>query len=258
MTLGEIAKRERVSGNRVQVAGLLRTIRRQLIRKVRQVGVIATVNHAAATLGIEFRRWVSGARDADDPFDCKYGTDTAVIVRVGGLDIPDGKLKHANRYEAVMPGVFDVMIRELGLAHEKFFFVDIGSGKGRALLLASRFPFEGIVGIEFSERLTRIALDNIRIFKDERQKCRSIHVICEDALSYELPPGKAVLYFYNPFDETVMRAVAAKVEQSLRKCPRKLYVVYHRPVHRAVWDGAAGFRLLCTAEQYVLYESMAE
>jgi hypothetical protein len=41
-------------------------------------------------------------------------------VRVGGLDIPDGKLEHTNRYEAVLPGVFDAMIRELGIAYEKF------------------------------------------------------------------------------------------------------------------------------------------
>jgi SAM-dependent methyltransferase len=253
VTLGEIA-----SGNRVQPAGLLRMFRRQLIREVRRVGVAGCVKHAAAILGRELRERVSGARGADDRFDRTYGTDTAVIVRVGGLDIPDGKLEHTNRYEAVMPGVFDAMIRELGLVHEKFFFVDIGSGKGRALLLASLFPFEGILGIEISDRLTRIARHNIRIFNHDRQKCRSIHVICEDALSYELPPEKVVLYFYNPFDETVMRAMAARVEQSLRKCPRKVYVIYHRPVHRAVWDGAPGFRLLRTNEQYVLYESMAE
>jgi hypothetical protein len=162
MTLGELAEREMVSGNRVQPAGLLRTLRRQLIREVQRAGVIGNVKHA----------------DADDPFDCSYGTDTAVIVRVGGLAIPDGKPEHTNPYEAVMPGVVDAMIRELGIAYEKFFFEDIGAGKGRALLLASRFPFEGVLSIELSERLTLMALDNIRIFKDERQKCRSIHAIC--------------------------------------------------------------------------------
>jgi hypothetical protein len=178
MTLGELAEREMVSGNRVQPAGLLRTLRRQLIREVQRAGVIGNVKHAAATQCRELRKRVFGARDADDPFDCSYGTDTAVIVRVGGLDIPDGKPEHTNPYEAVMPGVVDAMIRELGIAYEKFFFEDIGAGKGRALLLASRFPFEGVLSIELSERLTLMALDNIRIFKDERQKCRSIHAIC--------------------------------------------------------------------------------
>jgi len=229
-----------------------------LVREVRQAGMAGAVKHAAATLGRELRKRVSGTRDADDPFDRTYRTDTAAIVRVGGLDIPDGRLEHTNRYEAVMPGVFDVMIRELSLARGEFLFVDIGSGKGRALLLASRYPFKGILGIEISERLTHIARENIRIFKDEQQNCRIIQAICEDALSYELPPEKMVLYFYNPFGETVMRAVALKVEQSLRRCPRKVYVVYHRPVHRAVWDGTPGFRLLRSAEQYVLYEGVAE
>jgi hypothetical protein len=49
---------------------------------------------------------------------------------VGGLDIPDGKPERTNPYEAVMPGVVDAMIRELGIAYEKFLFEDIGSGKG--------------------------------------------------------------------------------------------------------------------------------
>jgi hypothetical protein len=58
MTLGELAEREMVSGNRVQPAGLLRTLRRQLIREVQRASVIGNVKHAAATQCRELRKRV--------------------------------------------------------------------------------------------------------------------------------------------------------------------------------------------------------
>src|SRR4051812_17382934 len=106
MTLGENAFR-----NRGKFAGLFRMFWRQLIREVRRAGVAGSVKHATSILGTELRKWVCGTLGSDDRFDRTYGTDTAVIVRVGRLDIPDGKLEHTNRYEAVMPGAFDSMIR---------------------------------------------------------------------------------------------------------------------------------------------------
>jgi hypothetical protein len=73
MTLGGLAEREMVLGNRVQPAGLLRTLRRQLIREVQRAGVIGNVKDAAATQCRELRKRVYGAQDADDPLTARIG-----------------------------------------------------------------------------------------------------------------------------------------------------------------------------------------
>jgi SAM-dependent methyltransferase len=226
------------------------TLRRDIVRKVRQVGVLETLKHGVQKL---IRKEVASA----DPFDAEYGTDTARIVSVGALDIPNEKLEHSNRYEAVVPEAFAGIMRDVPVAHEDYIFIDVGSGKGRALLLAARFPFRTIIGVEISASLTEIALSNIRIFKDGAQKCRDIRAVCTDGGGYEMPAEKTVLYLNNPFDDQVMRPFVSNVEKSLQQSPRKVFVVYQRPLHRFLWDQSKAFRLIKTTERYVIYESLA-
>lgn len=40
-------------------------------------------------------------------------------------------------------------------------FLDYGSGKGRALIMAAQYPFRRILGVEFSPQLSLIASQNI-------------------------------------------------------------------------------------------------
>jgi hypothetical protein len=231
-------------------------LRRDIVRKVRQVGVLQTLQHGVRKLvrglSADFTRRGLPA----DPFDCKYGTDTTQIISVGALDIPEEKLAHSNRYEAVVREAFDAIVRDLAIDHGRFVFIDIGSGKGRALLLASCFPFQEIIGVEISATLTRIAEDNIRIFKDDEQRCHSIRTVCCDGGSFELPLVDAVLYLNNPFDDKVMQPLLSRIERSLAAYPRKLLVVYQRPLHRVLWDRSPAFRLIAERDRYVAYESV--
>jgi SAM-dependent methyltransferase len=190
-----------------------------------------------------------------DWFDSTYGTDTALIVRVGALDITSDKLEHTNRYEAVVPQVFDAMVRDLAVNYRDFVFIDVGCGKGRGLLLASRYAFKRVIGVEISRNLTERALENIHKFKPDNQQCNQIEVVCNDALNYDIPCERGFIYFYNPFDEQIMAAVLRRIEQSLQRWPRKIYAIYHRPMHRKVWDESSEFQLIRTAETYLIYES---
>jgi SAM-dependent methyltransferase len=222
---------------------------------MRQVGFVRALQHGTARLIRGIRRIRSPSQAESDPFDLKYGTDTAQKVGAGALDIPDAKLEDANAYQAVSSDVFFAMMEELRIQYERFVFIDLGSGKGRALLLASRFPFKEIIGVELSAFLTGIAINNLRIFKDEHQKCHKLRAMCLDATSYELPPEMAVLFLYNPFGENVMRSVVSNVECSLRSCPRKVYVLYDWPLHQVVWDRSTAFQIVKTSERYRVYES---
>ena len=230
-------------------------LRRTVVRKVRQIGVAGALRHGIEKLLRDLRKAFVFKGLSPDPFDSRYGTDTALIVSVGALDIASNKVEHSNRYEAVAPEAFHAIMRDLPIAHEEFIFIDIGAGKGRALLLAAKFPFQQIVGVDISERLTQIALNNIRLFSDETQQCHEIRVICKDAASYELPLSKTVLYLYNPFDEHVMKTVLTNIERSLNACPRKIYVAYQQYLHRSLWDRSDYFQLIKKTDTCLLYET---
>lgn len=235
--------------------GWLDVLRRDTLRKVQQIGVPQTLIHGVRKLLRVFKENISPKKLDADSFDKKYGTDTAQIISVGALDIPDQQLEHSNRYEAVVPEAFNAILDDLPVVHANYVFVDIGSGKGRALLLASRLPFKEIVGVEISAALTDIAIGNISIFKDADQRCRNIHPVCMDGTIYEPPSGDTILYLNNPFDGEVMRSLMINVEKSLHAAPRKIFVIYQRPLHRAVWDASAAFRRIRSTERYIVYES---
>jgi SAM-dependent methyltransferase len=139
------------------------------------------------------------------------------------------------------------------IEHRDFVFVDLGSGKGRTLLLASEWPFKKVVGVEFSVDLHRIAEDNIRKLQVRSGRCRDVVSVCMDATDYRLPVDPAVLYFYHPFQADVMTRVVEHIERSLRECPRELYILYYNPVCARIFDKSPAFRRIRTASAYLVY-----
>src|SRR5437762_2622510 len=83
-----------------------------------------------------------------DEFDEIYNVTTE------GLD--------ANNYGAVRASAFNEIMEATSSWHEKQWFIDIGSGKGRALLLAALRPFQKIIGIEIKYDFCKIAKENIQ------------------------------------------------------------------------------------------------
>ena len=108
-------------------------------------------------------------------------------------------------------------------------FIDFGSGKGRALLLASEFPFKRVVGVEFSPELHATAVDNIRKYRTQRQHCNAVDSVCMDFVDFHLPPEPSVLFFFDPCAETVFEIVLNNIERSIHEHPREIYIVYVAP-----------------------------
>src|SRR5271166_1913671 len=52
-----------------------------------------------------------------------------------------------------------------------FVFIDLGSGKGRTLLIASDYPFRRIVGVDLLPELHQAAEENLSKYRSESQKC---------------------------------------------------------------------------------------
>ncbi len=160
--------------------------------------------------------------------DLRFDESHHVITE--GISQPE--VEHAVQYAPVQPARFRAAMRRLPIDPHKFTFIDIGSGKGRALILAREFGFRRVLGIEVSEKLCEIA----------RSNAPEAEVRCVNALDFEPPPEDSVIHMFNPFRDPVMSMFAARIEESLETPPpHKVWVVYHRPFFAAAFEQSRVF-----------------
>lgn len=228
--------------------------RQELASKTRELGFLGVIRHVTRKIVRGLRSRFAGTGSAD-VFDAKYGTDTAKTVGVWALDIPRNKLEHAHRYETIDPERLVDNFRAIEISHQDFVFIDFGSGKGRTLLLASLFPFKEIIGVELSAVLCNVANRNIAIYKEASQKCHKVRSLCMDVTDFQLPTANILLYLFNPFDEHVMAKVVAMMEQFVRHSSNQVYVLYHHPAHKSVWDKSDIFEEITAKNWFAVYKS---
>jgi len=212
----------------------------------------AGLNARRSTLGAR----VSGPR-AGRRFDADNGVTTEALVFLGDLD-PEAigeNLAHATHYEPTPVGDFAALLAHVPFALQSATFVDIGSGMGRALLLAAQYPFRQIVGIEISPALHEIACENVAKVRSAPLACRDIRPVRADAARYTFPRGALVVYLYNPFDGEVLAVV---IERLTRRLAREVALIYHTPVERATIEAHPDFELIGEESCGVVYRLSAK
>jgi len=164
-------------------------------------------------------------------FDRRFGVDTVGQIHQTELDGIGPNQLHAGPYGASDPKSFMNAMQFLSIDYRQYIFVDFGSGKGRAILMATEFPFKKIIGVEFSRELHEIALANLERFRGHITKCADVEPLWMDAVDYVLPEENLVCYFCNPFNAFLMGRVLANIRGSLIQAPRDIYLVYYNPLH---------------------------
>ncbi len=178
-----------------------------------------------------------GGWDRLHPFDRAHGTNTSGIVSANELQAAGDHeaLAHVTVYGGSQPSVLRQALSRIPRP-ETSIFIDLGCGKGRPLLVASEFPFRGIVGVELSADLARSAEANAAIIAARFPGRTPIRVEVGDATAYALPAGNIVLFLYHPFGAELVIKVVKAVEAALVAERRTIYVVYYNPVHGACFD----------------------
>jgi SAM-dependent methyltransferase len=167
-------------------------------------------------------------------FDAWNGVRTAGLVQLGGRDPLDG----GGGFYAYAP----VPIRSFRAAMIQFrvptdqTFVDFGCGKGRALVLAARFGFGHVVGVELDGDLYRQGQQNLVSFARRSGSRAQVQIVCKEAAAYEVRPDQGVFFLYNPFPAEVLRAVLDNIQRSLGEHPRMARLIYAYPAHAEVLD----------------------
>lgn len=187
-------------------------------------------------------------------FDRRHGIETSVIVPVAEMQDVDAALaSHAVHYEPSTLPKFERAMRALPVDYSRYTFVDYGSGKGRVLLLAARYPFRRVVGVEMSAALNAAAAANIRSYERLNRLSTAIELVQGDARNFVVPGGDLIAYFYNPFDESVLQSVWDRLQASVRQEPRSLFIVYINPLHRRLFDQAAELHCVYTDASVAVY-----
>jgi SAM-dependent methyltransferase len=167
-------------------------------------------------------------------FDLLRGTDTHA-------ELPNTKYAYApqnfergswylSSWTRELLNSFAVVKNYLGDDFHNYAFVDVGCGKGKALLLWQeqldklklRSP---VIGIEYYEPLAAIARRNYaKLFK------KPGNIIASDATQFDHRQfgDKLIIYMFHPFDDVIMRKLLGNLSGL------KTVVIYNNPVHKDV------------------------
>ncbi|HVJ04329.1 MAG TPA: methyltransferase domain-containing protein [Candidatus Saccharimonadales bacterium] len=192
------------------------------------------------------------SRFGDIDYDCDHAVDTTwarLPISVRLREVFSERL-----YQPTVEEEFAAIMQHLATVDlETYTFIDLGSGKGRALLLAAMYPFAQIVGVEVQPELDVIARQNIDRFYEAGQQCHSIELLCADAREYEFPSTDIVLYLFNPFPDYVLREVLANLVTSARSCPRSIIVLYNAPFEKQEFARIPELQQFYETSQFQLY-----
>lgn len=185
------------------------------------------------------------------PFDQRYGTDTSGLV--GGADLATGHPHDPwiTGYAGVPPSRFTAALHHwrgtVGeVKIEDYTFVDLGCGKGRAVLLASRLPFREVIGIELNPRLAATAQSNVQRWQSVGEARSPIRIVVGDASEPDLGGGPVLLFLYNAFAEPLVCRLADNIARSNHS--QRIDLIYQNAYHADVFTRQFGFSELWRGE----------
>ena len=177
------------------------------VRRARNVGLRRFIT--------ELPKRVFGGRQVTD-FDARNGTNTDAAAPLWKFRLPFASAQYGAEYRSppetrIMEALVDIPRHAT--------FVDLGSGKGRALIVAARLGFAQVIGVEFVAELAEISRRNLEITG------LTATVLVADAGEWAPPSGPLCVYLYSPFSVEVMRRVSEKMQNRTDKT----WVAYLNP-----------------------------
>ena len=148
-------------------------------------------------------------------------------IDLGGMSLTDlGLTKEKSNWNSNSGGPeLDVVLNTLSILSTDN-ALDVGCGKGGAMITMACHPFARVDGIEISLELVKIARENIR-----RLRIENATVYLGDAATFDRYADYNLYYMYNPFPEEVMRKVMSRIAISLNVRNRRATLIYKNPIY---------------------------
>jgi SAM-dependent methyltransferase len=214
------------SGGQGDIMKKLQRIASKYVHSLRYRGVISTIRSGVYYL---FKR----RRPIGSEFDNLHKVDTAGNEALWTLVDDPSTVIGGNQYQPSSEQDIETAIHFLNIDAKNYEFIDIGCGKGKPLLVASRFGFRSLIGVEFVKSLANIAVENLH-----RQNIVGVEVLNIDARVYRFGARPTVVFMYNPFQRQIMDVV---VENMCSSEAHPLYVIYAVPSHSSAFEQTGKF-----------------
>lgn len=181
------------------------------------------------------------------PFDAVHDTETGVLIPGTALATGHRHDRFITAYHATAPSLFRKLMVQWGemalYPLEKTAFVDVGAGKGRAMLLAAEMPFRRILGVELHPGLATSARSNIATWRnlnprlDPRLKRETggiqaqakyvpMRLVEADVMGMPMPMGPCCVFLFNPFDLVLMDRFLDRLTRLFTGRPGELDLLY--------------------------------
>ena len=164
-------------------------------------------------------------------FDLLHGTDTrAAVVRNDYNEQPEGfeyGTFYTPSWTSEIRNSFEFVRGLLGNEFDEYVFVDVGCGKGKAMLVWQQLLNKAsivadVCGVEYSSALSSVAKSNFaKMFKME---CKLV-VTDASTLDFEQFGSRLILYMSNPFHGEVLRNFLTNLAQ------KEAIIIYNNPWH---------------------------
>lgn len=177
--------------------------------RVRRRGLIGAVKRAAHRLLWQWEEMRLGVKTAGD--------------------IPADQLGHGEQqfgYQPIDPRSLRAAL-DLLRPNAADVFVDMGCGMGRGVLVAARYPFSRVLGVEYSKPLFVAAHRNAN--RAAKKLGRKLQVVQADATQWDFPDDVTVVFLFNPFQGEMLQRMLANLRRSIDRAPREVHIVYSLP-----------------------------
>jgi SAM-dependent methyltransferase len=158
-------------------------------------------------------------------WDWWHDVETAAGERLEDMSTIGPNRAYAVPYQRSSPRRVRELIQTLGIAYSTYSFVDIGSGKGGVLLTAATFPFQDVVGVEFTRELHNLANQNIQKARWIHWRAPVVRSVHADATMFDFPQVPLVIFMFNPFAAVVLAKVLENLGHSLAVNPRDCLLI---------------------------------
>ena len=126
----------------------------------------------------------------------------------------DNKIAYMPSWTSVIKISHKFIRKYLGNKYEKFYFVDVGSGKGKVLFLWLTLNYkknvsQNVTGIEIDKELNIICKKNLSKLNFNHK-----YIICnDDILNVDFKLNNYIFFLYNPFNEDLLIKFLKKVSK---------------------------------------------
>ena len=115
------------------------------------------------------------------------------------------------------------LLNDLSIGHRDN-ILDIGCGKGSAILRMTELKFNRVDGIEIASHNAEIARKNFN-----KLKINNVEIFNIDATKFSGYSNYNYFYFYNPFPDSIMELVISQI-LSQTQAGKSITIIYNNPV----------------------------